>query len=295
MLAISPNGSTVAAVRFGESEVSLWDGDGTKLESIDVQVNATALALGPAGQLAVAGGGEIVIWDLAQRKPLPGLSRRQGSVRQLRFSPQDGSLLAASADPGVIELWDVASHALVAALPTRDHVDDLAFSPDGRTLAASQFGSIALWSIVEPVAQVQLPESGEGPISLAFGPGDLLAIASRDAATRTLGPLRLWNRPGSCPPEIHGWDWARPNAVNFDDQGRLVTLDRVLRWYSMTEPSPIAELDIPEQGRRGPRPGGGRGQSPHPGLRRHNRHRLGARSELRPERRRPDPGVRPRR
>ena len=69
----------------------------------------TALALGPAGQLAVAGGGEIVIWDLAQRKPLPGLSRRQGSVRQLRFSPQDGSLLAAAADPGVIELWDVAS------------------------------------------------------------------------------------------------------------------------------------------------------------------------------------------
>jgi len=263
LLAISPDGSTVAAVRPGESEVALWEGDGTPLEPIDVQANATALALGPAGQLAVAGGGEIVIWDLAQRKPLPGLGRRQGFVRQLRFSPLDGSLLAASTDPGGIELWDVAAHALVAALPTRDRVDDLAFSPDGRTLAASQSTSIALWSIVEPVAQAQLPESTEVPVALAFGPGDLLAIASRDAA-RMVGPLRLWARPGSSPPDVRRWDRARPAAVGFDDRGRVATLEaRGLRWYLPADPTPVAEADAPEP-HRGARPTG-RGDGPPPG------------------------------
>ena len=261
LLAVSPDGEFVAATWLGEGEVALWDGDGNALEPIDVQANASALALGPAGQLAVAGGGEIVIWDLAQHKPLPGLGRRQGIVHQLRFSPSDGSLLAAATMPGGVELWDVASRALVSALPTRDWVDDLAFSPDGQVLAASQSESIALWSIVEPVGQVQLPESAEVAWSLAFGPDDRLAIASRDSG-RATGPLRLWAHPGSSPADVTGWDRVRPSAVGFDSEGSLVALEaRGLRWYRPPDPTPLAEAD---DFRWNPRTGG-RGDAPPPG------------------------------
>jgi len=255
LLAIAPDGSAVAVARPNETEVALWDGDGEPLDppTIDARVNISALALGPAGLLAVAGGAEIVVWDLAGPKPLPGLGRRQGYVTQLRFSPRDGSLLAAAVAPaGGVELWDLAAHDLVAALPTRDPVEDLAFAPDGRTLAATQASSIATWSIVEPVAQFQLPETGERPISLAFGPGDRLAIASRE--NMAAGALRLWGGPGRCPPEVQTWAGVKPGAVAFDGRGRLVTLDpRGLRWFEPPDPSPVASVELPDPPRgRGP-------------------------------------------
>ena len=268
LLAVSPDGSTVAAARFGETEVALWDGDGRVRETptIDVQVNVYALALGPAGLLAVAGGTEIVVWDLAGPKPLPGLGRRQGVVTQLRFSPRDGSLLAAAVGPaGGVELWDLAAHDLVAALSTREPVEDLAFAPDGRTLAASLPSAIALWSIVEPVAQVQLPETGERPVSLAFGPGDRLAIASIDAKWMP-GPLRLWGAPGRCPPQVQAWDQVKPGSVAFDDRGRLVALDpRGLRWFDPTDPTPVASVELHAHARgREPSPRGVAGPNPPP-------------------------------
>ncbi len=252
LLAVSPNGSTIAIARPGETKVALYDGQGQPLgPMIDVQVHSSALALGPAGLLAVAGGGEIVIWDLKARKPLPGLGRRQGWVHQLQFSPGDGSLLAAATGPaGGVELWDLNAHDLVAALSPREWVDDLAFSPDGRILAATQPTSIASWSIVEPLGQVQLPESAEPPVGLAFGPDDRLAIASREA--RTNGALRLWGGPGRYPPEVESWDRVRPGAVAFDALGRLATLDsHFLRWFRPPDPRPVAEVVVPDPRRGG--------------------------------------------
>ena len=262
LLAIAPDGSTIAAARLGETEVSLWDGEGKSIGSMDLQVNLSALALGPDRLLAVAGGSEIRVWDLARRKSLYSLGRRQGFVHQLRFSPRDGALLAATTWPASgVELWDLTSNALVAALPTRDDIADIAFSPDGATLAATQSGSIALWSIAEPVGQIQLPESGEQPIALAFGPGDRLAIASFEAGTRTLGPLRIWGGPGRCPPEVDAWDQVKPVAVGFDDRGRVVTLELPvagqldaggLRWFDPTSPGhAVAEVPFPREPRRG--------------------------------------------
>ena len=270
LVAIAPDGSTIAAARLNETEVSLWDRDGKPLDvpTIDVQVNISALAVGPAGLLAASGGGEIVVWDLAQRKPLPGLGRLQGYIIQLRFSPTDGSLLAAATGGGSggVELWDLTSHSMVAALQTKEVVEDIAFSPDGKTLAATQPKSIALWSIVEPLAQVQLPESGERPIALAFGPGDRLAIASRDEK-QALGALKLWGEPGRCPPEVQTWGQVRPGGVGFDDQGRLMTIDSTaLRWFdpdgSQAGRRCLDPRPWPTGLARRARPGGGPPRSP---------------------------------
>ena len=270
LLAISPDGSRIAAARMFDPDlaplVSLWDGDGVPLDPIVIQGNATALALGPAGLLAVAGnGGDVAIWDLSlsRPKPLTGLDLHQSFVSLLRFGPRDGSILAAAGGMGGgVELWDLSTHTPIAALPTSERVRDLAFSPDGRTLAAGPGKSIALWSLVEPTAQFVLPESGDTPEALAFGPDDLLVIASRDA------PLRLWGGPGQCPPSLVSWPKHRPVSVGFDASGRMIVPEPdAIRWFQPPKDEPVAEVAMPvdalpkgrPEGRGGPTLGSGPG------------------------------------
>jgi eukaryotic-like serine/threonine-protein kinase len=265
LLAISPDGSKIAFARQFETEIALWDGEGQPLPPIPVQVNATALALGPAGLLAVAGnGGEIALWDLSTAGPkrMTGLGPHQSFITQLRFSPRDGSILAAAAMGGGVDLWDLSTHSMIAALPTREGVEDLAFSPDGRTLAAAQASSIGLWSVAEPVAQHVLPETGESPRSVAFGPDDRLAIASAESNTgqAPASPLRLWDGPGRCPVSLRAWDQVKPSSIGFDAQGRLIAVEPdSIRWFDPANAALVARLELPQLARmtddhRGPRP-----------------------------------------
>ena len=263
LVAFAPDGSRIAAVRVGEadSKISLWDGDGQPLDPIRTRY-ATALALGPAGLLAVASGGDVALWDLSGSppKPLPDLDLHQSMVTLLRFGPRDGSLLAAAGRGGGIELWDLATHTPIATLPTSEGVEDLAFAPDGRTLAATHASTgtasegrttgaapaslVSFWSLVEPTAQYVLPESSDLPTALAFGPGDILAIASREA------PLRLWGGPGQCPPSITSWPRHRPTSVSFDASGRMITPEPdAIRWFQPPNVAPVAEVALPTDGR----------------------------------------------
>ena len=279
LLAMAPDGSRIAAARFYDSEVAIWDGngdplkdgDGRPLNPISIQGNATALALGPAGQLAVAGGGgEVALWDLSRTlpKPMPSLNFHQSFIGILRFGPDDGLMLAAASQIGTgVELWDLATHTPIAALKTAEGVTDLAFAPDGRTLAAGQSTSVALWSLVEPTGQSMLPESGDFPLALAFGPDDLLAIASADASNPALAaPLRLWGGPGQCPVSLASWPKCRPSSVGFDGDGRMFAAEGdALRWFDPPSAEPTREVPLPADphadarpnGRPGGRPGDG--------------------------------------
>ena len=162
LVAISPDGKTVAVAGSRGKYVRLFsaldgksvsrneagttarhpdrnDGRGIEIE-IDTQTELSALALGPNDTLATAGttaGGVVIkIWNLVDPRnvptSLPPLS--QNFTRLMRFSPQ-GTLLAI-AGAGPIELWDPLAHNLVAVLRMNDQATDLAFAPDGQTLAA---------------------------------------------------------------------------------------------------------------------------------------------------------------
>ncbi len=271
LLAIAPDGSKIAAARSIGASVALWNGDGLPLKPIPIQGNATALAIGPTGQLAIAGnGGTVAFWDLAlpSPKPLPGIDLHLNFVYFLRFSPRDGSMLAAAGYMSHdIELWDLATQTPIAALAAPDGVTDLAFAPDGRTLTAastpdpktqttSTTAQIAFWSLVEPTAQTALAESGDYTSALAFGPGNLLAIASVEANLATAGPLRLWGGPGQCPPSITSWPKVRPISVSFDPSGQLITTDAdTLRWFQPPQIEPIREVPILNENRPPSRPG----------------------------------------
>ena len=109
----------------------------------------------------------------------------------MRFSPQ-GNLLAIVGS-GPIELWDPVALNLVAVLGMSDQATDVAFSPDGRTLAAvSQAGTSTLWTIHDSAARTQLSGFESSPMTLAFSDEGLLAGVGWN------GEIWSW-RSGRCP------------------------------------------------------------------------------------------------
>jgi eukaryotic-like serine/threonine-protein kinase len=258
LVAVSPDSRNIATALFRKTAVTLWSAQTGKPlpgSPIETALELTAVALGPDDQLAAAGNGEIRLWDIELRSPMPSLATTQGFVRMLRFSPR-GSLLAVVGGTGrEIELWDTADtavHSLIAVLPTTEPVFDLAFAPDGRTLAAAgPSPTTSVWTVVEGEVRTRLGGFDAVTRSMAFRPDGLLALGSFK------GTIRFWNA-GRCVSSGPGPDAAavvtgeetpatattpaqpkpatgssddapardRPVTLTFDDLGRLVTLER---------------------------------------------------------------------
>ena len=276
LAAMAPDGRTIATARPTDPEGSTWEiaiwsaGDGGLLRTIKPQVPPTVLALGPDGLLAAACGGAIRLWDVAAERPLPGLTPNMNHVRLLRFSP-DGALLAVVGGDfnfgaeTFVELWDPTGNTPVATLRTPDRFHDLAFAPSGeRRLAIGQGDSIATWSVHEPIGMLRFSGFGRAPSSLAFGPGGMLVMSARDESPR------IWC-PRAGPSASQPLAGIEPNALRFDDRGRLVVVEpEAVRWFRPAEGTVEDALSLPEPrssfgGGFGPGPGSGPGPRSGPG------------------------------
>jgi WD40 repeat protein len=105
----------------------------------------------------------------------------------IAFSPH-GSLLATIGSE--VRLYSVANHRQVAALAAGEgHVNDVAFSPDGSTIAIASQSGASLWDVATH-QQLGAPLTvGVGAVqAVAFSPdGTLLATADAE------GNIRLWD------------------------------------------------------------------------------------------------------
>lgn len=181
-----------------------------------------ALAFSPDGKLLAVGtgtqtletlptdSGGLQLWNVSSHTASgpPLAIRNAGTVLSAAFSPS-GKLLATGTASGGTELWDVSRHQLIATLPAGRgyEVTSLAFSRDGRTLAAGvQFntsvtrppagGDVAgpegytqLWD-VDRHRQISVPLAGDGDgvQGVAISPdGTTLAVAT------TSSGVTLWN------------------------------------------------------------------------------------------------------
>ena len=153
-----------------------------------------ALALSPDGKLLASGGCDktICLWDVVAGKLRRTLVGQQGSVWSVGFSTA-GALLASasckkdfvvsSGEDRMIRLWDVSTGQ------ERRHFGghrggyyQVAFSPDGRTLAsAGEDGYVRLWEVRSGLERHRFA-GHRGPVALvAFSTdGALLASGSSD-------------------------------------------------------------------------------------------------------------------
>jgi WD40 repeat protein len=118
--------------------------------------------------------------------------------RSLAFSP-DGKLLAAgsggilflgqAADPGSLAVWNIASRRPRFSQPEKTGISSVAFSPDGKLLAAGTFSDVCkVLDTATGKVKMLLPGHGQAARAVAFAPdGKTLATGSYDSK------IRLWD------------------------------------------------------------------------------------------------------
>jgi WD40 repeat protein len=202
-------GGTTLAVGYKDG-VALWDVTTHKplgAGSLPVPGIVRGVAFSPDGTTLAAhydgsrdgkNSGGVVLWNGASRmaRGTEPLTVR-GRVSCVAFNSGVSTLAVGynvgkegSKARGEVELWDVATRTRLAKFPlsvSRGNVTHaLAFSPDGKTLAAAYgdvkniLGGVALWDVPTraPLGEVPLPVSDGGVTALAFShDGKTLAAA----------------------------------------------------------------------------------------------------------------------
>lgn len=180
-----------------------------------------ALAAWRSAPTVAARGSLLSVATSSYRGVLIGASR----VASAAFSP-DGRYLATTEGllPGVnggrpdntVRLWDVRTRREVAVFPVNGPVASIAFSPDGRDLAAAVLTTrtVWLWHVTSrrPVATM----AGSGATALAYGPdGRVLAIGS-------LGQVELIDRATMARIAVLPGGFSDVRSLAFSKNGRLL-------------------------------------------------------------------------
>ena len=237
----SPDGTLLASSEINGT-VKLWDNRtrkliatlrDTTLQPIDGDDSAAkALAFSPdGGRLAVGVGRDIVLWEVASHQRIAVLNGHSKRVNFLVFA-RGGKILASGADDGLVKLWDVTSAEPreMTALPVGFDVSCVAFSYDGKTLAASGYSPpIKRWELSNLEAPVELPplEAKDGHsgwvMAIAFSPRTNLLISAD-----TGGEMIAWDL-ASDPKEFSPRKLALPhgsigivNALAFTPDGQTM-------------------------------------------------------------------------
>jgi WD40 repeat protein/tRNA A-37 threonylcarbamoyl transferase component Bud32 len=195
MVAFSPDGALLASA--GDDRTArVWD-----LRTGQLRFALTghpgrvySVLFSGDGRLLVTGGEGrgIHLWDART-------GRGEGSLpgepfSSLALSPRGGRLAIACRDKP-LRFYDLAGRTFsqLPALRHRSQIDDLAFSPDGETLAsASRDGTGRLWSVQDGAELAALRGHLNSVHGVAFSPdGLLVATASRDTT------VRLWDVQGN--------------------------------------------------------------------------------------------------
>jgi WD40 repeat protein len=209
-------------------------------------VGSVAFAPGGKTLASATTQGEVKLWGLAGKKERASLDSGLGHSYRLAFSP-DGTTLAVAHTrwdekhtrySGGVVLWDPATGKEKARLqhsPQRG-VSQIAFSPDGRTIAAFESWregrgnehrtQVALWDVAGGKVRATIPlEHGSG---LAFSPdGNTLVLSAmvREGGRWLGGQVRRWD--AATGKELPAW----PNppghktscaALAFSPDGRLL-------------------------------------------------------------------------
>jgi len=206
-VAFSPDGKTLAACSSNPHLTTrLWRTEDAQLEKViedpyNQGYGGAKVSFSPDGQLLWAQGSFWRVKDGARLTSLESVLRKEIPPylpASVSFSP-DGKMLAIGYLEGHLQLWDLGEEKLFRELEGyQGEVLDLAFSPDGKILAAI-FGYpdtvIQLWKVpeAERLLSIKGLEWTHEFSQVVFSPdGQTLASVSKNEDGMDLGMVELW-------------------------------------------------------------------------------------------------------
>ena len=150
-LSFSPDNKLLASGSH-DNTVKIWDvKSGECLHTLTGHNHLTfSVAFSPDGKMVASGSFDktIKLWNVETGEEIRTLQGHEGQIRVVAFSP-DGTVIASASEDGTIKIWETATGKRLQNLT--DHVPSwvhgLAFSPDGRFLASSDY-QIKIWEFV---------------------------------------------------------------------------------------------------------------------------------------------------
>ncbi len=203
-IAFSPTGNLLAAADR-DGNISVWRTDSFRVAA-HIRLDygrLNTLAFSPDGNSLAIAGESLELWSTASWKRITTLGERGAVYGTGRFSP-DGRWLASVNASEQVELWDISTRRLVHTLCCVALYGDLAFSPNGESLAAAGHWP-RLWDVRTGREILRLVGSREPTFgTITFRPdGRVIATGSQD------GKTRLWDaitgRPLSSATTRHGY------------------------------------------------------------------------------------------
>ena len=212
-ISVSTNGTQLRDIHTGkilQDLTEIWTNLIKSIDGID-EVKSSAFSLDNTTFAIGDKDGSLQLWDVRTGKQLLTLAGHTDSINALAFTA-DGTRLASGSRDRNIRIWDVRTGTLLLDFtehinsgrkleygdgtisPSAEWVNNLSFSPDGRTLAsASALGTIWLWDLsrrqllttltTHEAGAPELPVIFLHKISLAFSlDGTRLASGSEDGS-----------------------------------------------------------------------------------------------------------------
>jgi WD40 repeat protein len=180
-IAISPDKTYIAFSNDNAVCICRVYGDGFQ-ERVEYTDNVYCLAFRPDGGAIVSGSRGIGMYDM-QTKATLFLKENVRCTNCVAFSPNGKQVASGSAD-AAISVWDFEAGTAKILSGHNEEIFLIAWSPDGRYLASSQYAFIRVWDIATEASRVYV---GEGCASLSFSPnGRYLATGYAVFAFSTL-------------------------------------------------------------------------------------------------------------
>jgi type 1 glutamine amidotransferase len=145
-LAFAPGGKVLAVA--GEGDVRLWDvASGALLRTLEGKRGVRSMALSAERVAAGYGDGTVALWAADGREPLRSWKAHRASVNAVAFGNKGAELGTAGADR-LVEVWDVETG--VRLCTQRGHtgvVQGLVFNPNGQKMASTAADhTLRLWT-----------------------------------------------------------------------------------------------------------------------------------------------------